>query len=76
DGRLYDGYSPEARFKNSIFSVAKKIYLLADASKLNTYDLNEFGLLSQVDGVITDAMIDEEGMNLLRKYNTNIIIAE
>lgn len=76
DGRLYDGYSPEARFKSSIFSVAKKTYLLTDASKFNTYDLNGFACLSQIDGIITDEAIDEEGMNLLRKYNTNVMIAE
>lgn len=76
DGRLYDGYSPEARFKSSIFSVAKKIYLLTDSSKFNTYDLNGFASLSQVDSIITDEGIDEEGMNLLKKYSTNLIIAE
>lgn len=76
DGRLYDGYSPEARFKSSIFSVAKKTYLLTDSSKFNTYDLNGFASLSQVDGIITDAAIDEEGMNLLRKYNIDVMIAE
>lgn len=76
DGRLYDGYSPEARFKSSIFSVAKRIYILADSSKLNTYDLNEFASLSQVDAVITDAGIDEEGRNLLKKFNVNVMIAE
>lgn len=75
DGRLYDGYSPEARFKSSIFSVAKRTYLLTDSSKFNTYDLNGFAALSQVDGVITDAGIDEEGMNLLKKYNVEVIIA-
>ncbi len=75
DGKLYDGYSPEARFKSSIFSVAKKIYLLTDSSKFNTYDLNEFANLSQVSGVITDSGIDEEGLNLLKKYNVDVIIA-
>ena len=75
DGKLYDGYSTEARFKSSIFSVAKKIYLLTDSSKFNTYDLNEFANLSQVSGVITDSGIDEEGLNLLKKYNVDVIIA-
>lgn len=75
DGKLYDGYSPEARFKSSIFAVAKKIYLLTDSSKFNTYDLNGFANLSQVNGVITDAGIDEEGMNLLKRYNVEVIIA-
>lgn len=75
DGRLYDGYSPEARFKNSIFSVAKRIYLLADSSKFNTYDLNEFGALSKVDAVITDEGLDEEGVHLLKRHQTEIIQA-
>ena len=75
DGKLYDGYSPEARFKSSIFSVAKKIYLLTDSSKFNTYDLNGFANLSQVSAVITDSDIDEEGLNLLKKYNVDVIIA-
>ena len=58
----------------SRFSVAKRTYLLTDSSKFNTYDLNGFAALSQVDGVITDAGIDEEGMNLLKKYNEEVII--
>lgn len=76
DGKLYDGYSPEARFKRSIFSVAKKIYILADSSKFNTYDLNEFGSLSGVDGVITDSGISDEGKNLLKRHNVELIIAK
>lgn len=76
DGKLYDGYSPEARLKSSIFAVAKKVYVLADSSKINTYDLNEFGHLSQVDGVITDAGIDEEGIILMKRHRVNVMYAE
>ena len=76
DGKMYEGYSPEARFKSTIFSVADKVYLMVDSSKLNTYDLNEFGVLSQVEAVITDAGIDEEGKKLLKRYNVKVIIAE
>ena len=76
DGKLYDGYSPEARLKGTLFSVAKKIYVLADSSKINTYNLNEFGSLSQIDGLITDAGIDEEAMTLMKRHRVNVIIAE
>ena len=76
DGKLYDGYSPEARLKGTLFSVAKKIYVLADSSKMNTYNLNEFGSLSQIDGLITDAGIDEEAMTLMKRHRVNVIIAE
>lgn len=76
DGRLYDGYSPEARLKTSIFSVAEKIYVLVDSSKFNTYDLNDFGSLSQVSAVITDAGIDREARELLERNGVGVIIAE
>lgn len=76
DGKLYDGYSPEARLKSSIFSVAKKIYVLADSSKINTYDLNVFGSLRQISGLITDTGIDEEGRMLMKRYGVNVMLAE
>lgn len=75
DGRLYDGYSPEARLKNSIFDLAKETYLLADSSKFNTYDLNDFGSLNKVKGVITDGAIEKDGTELLKKHRVNVIIA-
>lgn len=76
DGKLYDGYSPEARLKRTLFSSARKIYVLADSSKLNTYDLNEFGSLAQINGLITDAGIDEEGLLLLKRHRVDVMIAE
>lgn len=76
DGKLYDGYSPEVRFKSHIFSVAEKVYILADSSKFNIYNLNSFGSLSQVDGVITDSGISEEGRALMQKYGVELIVVE
>lgn len=43
---------------------------------MNTYNLNEFGSLSQIDGLITDAGIDEEAMTLMKRHRVNVIIAE
>lgn len=68
DGKLYDGYSPEARLKSSIFDISKKVYLLVDSSKFNTYDINEFGSLEQLTAIITDNGIDEEAKKLLEKH--------
>ena len=76
DGNLYDGYSPEARFKSRLFSVARNIYLLVDSTKINTYDINEFGHISKLTGIITDGNIDRDGMNLMRRYHVNVMIAE
>jgi DeoR/GlpR family transcriptional regulator of sugar metabolism len=75
DGKIYDGYSPEARLKGTIFEVSKKIVLMVDSSKFNCYDLHEFGSLKQVDVVITDSGIDKDGMNLLNKNKVEVIIA-
>lgn len=75
DGKLYDGYSPEARLKSAIFEVAKRVYVLADSSKINTYDLNEFGKLTQLDGVITDSGMDKEGENLMKRHHVNVMLA-
>ncbi|MCD7744579.1 MAG: DeoR/GlpR family DNA-binding transcription regulator [Lachnospiraceae bacterium] len=73
DGRLYDGYSPEARFKSSLFTVSKEVYVLADSSKINTYDLNEFGHLSNLAGLITDSQINEEGRILMKRHSVQLI---
>jgi DeoR/GlpR family transcriptional regulator of sugar metabolism len=75
DGKMYDGYSPEARFKDTIFNVSKKICLMADSSKFNCYDLYEFGSLKQVDLVITDDGINDDAWSLLKKHKVKVIIA-
>lgn len=76
DGKLYDGYSPEARLKDAVFDVAKEVYLLVDSSKFNIYDLHAFGSLDRVNYVITDGGVDVQAVNLLKKSNVNLIIAE
>ncbi len=73
NGGLFDGFSPEARVKNHIFKVASKIYLLVDSSKINIYDLTQFGHLRHVDAVITDSKIDKEGEALFKRYDVKII---
>ncbi len=75
DGKIYDGYSPEARFKRKIFDVSKEVYLLVDSTKMNTYDLIDFADLSQVSGVITDVEVEEEMAALLKRKNVKLIIA-
>lgn len=76
DGKLYDGYSPEARLKDKIFEVTKSICLLVDSSKFDIYDLHEFGSLAQVDAIITDSGIKSVAYDRVQKYNTKIIIAD
>ena len=75
DGHLFDGFSPEARLKSHLFKVARHVYLLLDSSKINTYDLNQFGHLSHVDTVITDNGIDKNGEILMKRYDVRLIKA-
>ena len=75
-GRLNDWYSPEARFKKTLFSVAEKVYVLADSSKFNNGGVVCYGELSQIHGLITDAGISEKSKMLLKQYNVELIIAE
>lgn len=76
DGKVYDGYSPEARFKKKLFDVAERVYLLVDSSKFNTYDLIAFADLNQVYGLITDSGIDDNTKMLLKDNNVKLIIAD
>lgn len=76
DGKVYDGYSPEASFKNKIFDVTKKVYLLVDSSKFNTYDLIDFADLNQFYGLITDTNVNAETELLLKRKNVKLIIAK
>lgn len=75
-GHLNDWYSPEARFKKTIFSVAEKVYVLADSSKFNNGGVVCYGELSQIHALITDAGISEKNRLLLKQYNVELIIAE
>ena len=76
DGKVYDGYSPEAWYKKMIFDVANKVYLLVDSSKFNTYDLTAYAHLNQFEGIITDHGIDEKTVAFLKKRDLNVIIAK
>ena len=73
DGNLFDGFSPEARLKSHIFRVASRVHLLVDSSKINTYELSQFGHLKQVDTVITDRGIDRDGENLIKRYDVKLL---
>lgn len=75
DGRLYDEFTPDALFKKYLFSVAERVILLADSSKMNTYELSSFGSLEDIDTLVTDSNISQEGLDLLKKYDVNVIIA-
>lgn len=75
DGKMYDGYSLEARLKGAIFEVAERICLMVDSSKFNCYELHEYGSLKQVHTIITDASVNMDALTLLDRFGTEVIIA-
>ena len=56
--------------------MAKKVYIMADSSKFNKYDLLTIIHLEEITGVITDAGIPESFQEILDKYGVRLIIAE
>lgn len=76
DGKIYDGYSPEASLKNLLFDLCDAVYLLVDSSKFNKYDIHPFGDLSKITEVFTDTNITTEGLQLLKKFNTEYTLCE
>lgn len=76
DGKMYDGFSPEARLKETIFEVSNHICLMVDSSKFNCYDLHEYGSLDQVQTIVTDGNISLEAQDLLMSKKIKVIIAK
>ena len=76
DGKVYDGYSPEAWYKKMIFDVVDKVYLLADSTKFNTYDLSAYANLKQFEAVITDDGIDKKMIEYFEKNKIRLIIVK
>lgn len=76
DGYIYDAYTSENSIKRKVVEMAKEIYILADSSKFNKYDLLTITHLEDVTGIITDAGIPESFIEILNNYGVNIIIAD
>lgn len=76
DGFIYDGYPPEAGVKKSIIASSRKVYVLVDSTKFNTFNLINYSSVRDVTGIITDAGIDGKTYSQLKNMGCNIIIAE
>ncbi len=76
DGKVYDGYSPEAWYKKMIFDVVEKVYLLVDSTKFNNYDLSAYAKLNQFEAVITDCGVDKKTIEFFENNNMKLIIAK
>lgn len=76
DGYIYDAYTSENAIKRKVLEMAKKVYIMADSSKFNKYDLLTITNLEEITGIITDSGISDSFREILNNYNVNVIIAD
>lgn len=76
DGYIYDAYTSENAIKRKVLEMADKVYIMADSSKFNKYDLLTVAHLEEVTGIITDSGIPEHFREILNAYNINLILAD
>lgn len=59
--------------KTAMIKSAKKVYLVADSSKIGVSAFTNLGSISLVDTLITDNGLSEEAIELLRSKNVEVI---
>lgn len=75
DGFLYIGNAAESGIKKTVISVSAEIFVLADSSKLNSYNLLSYAHLSEISHLVTDDGIDASTLKRYRKMGVDIIVA-
>lgn len=65
----------EASVKTAIVRSARRVVVLADASKLNAETLVRFAGLSEIDALITDSQPDESFTRALAEADVELVIA-
>lgn len=75
DGFIYDAYTSENAVKRKVLEMAKEIYIMADSTKFGKYNLLSVTHLQNITGIITDAGIPQNFIELLDQYNVKLIIA-
>jgi DeoR/GlpR family transcriptional regulator of sugar metabolism len=65
----------EAFTKERVLSRAREVVLLADSSKLGTRSFAHAGRLDEIDLVITDALPDEETVNVFSAAGVRVLVA-
>lgn len=76
DGKIYTANVNETGLKKTAMKSAKKVYIVADSSKLNSSKIISYASLSETDGLITDDEISEKNLHLLKESGANIIISK
>lgn len=75
DGKVYTANVNETGLKKTAIKSAKKTYILADSSKINSSKIITYASLQDLEGLIIDDGISEADIKILRKNGVNVIIA-
>lgn len=76
DGKIYTANVNETGLKKTAMRSAKKTYVLADSSKINSSKIITYASLNEMDGLITDSGISESDRKQLMEHGANVIIAD
>lgn len=75
DGKIYTANVNETGLKKTAIKSAKKVYIVADSSKINSSKIITYASLNETDGLITDDAISRKNLNLLKESGANVIIS-
>ncbi len=76
DGAVYNADLAVTRMLKMMIANARKVYCMADSSKIDREALLRLGWLKQWTGLITDAALDHRHQRALERAGAHIIIAE
>ena len=74
DGNVMIGNTTELGLKRAILEVSDKIYLVADASKFESYSLTTYAHVREFDGIITDSSLPEAVRSSIAACGGKLII--
>ena len=74
DGKIYTANVNETGLKKTAMKSAKKTYILADSSKINSSKIITYASLNETEGLITDSGISPADADILKEHGANIII--
>jgi len=66
----------ELSIKKAVIEHSERTVILVDSSKLGNPDFLQFGLLSEVDTLITDSNMPKDFLNYCENIGVNVIVAE
>ena len=64
----------EAEINSELLKITKRVIVVADSSKIGRMSLYTYGIIDDIDTIITDKNADQEFIDELKKRNKEVII--